>query len=206
MDFRGAAGEYAAPQDQSMKVTATALPDVKIYQPKRFGDARGYFSEWYNARNFAAAGLDQLFVQDNLAFSAAVGTLRGLHYQKPPHAQGKLVGVLQGAVFDVALDIRQGSPTYGQHVSVELSAELGNQIFVPPGFAHGYCTTRPDTLVAYKVTDFYHPETEGGLLWNDPDLAIAWPVDGAPQLAERDARLPRLAELGPSPFAYEGSR
>ena len=91
-------------------------------------------------------------------------------------------------------------------MSVELSAELGNQIFVPPGFAHGYCTTRPDTLVAYKVTDFYHPETEGGLLWNDPDLAIAWPVDGAPQLAERDARLPRLAELGPSPFAYEGSR
>jgi len=189
-----------------MKVTATALPEVKIYQPKRFGDARGYFSEWYNARNFAAAGLDQLFVQDNLAFSAAVGTLRGLHYQKPPHAQGKLVGVLQGAIFDVALDIRQGSPTYGQHVSVELSAELGNQIFVPPGFAHGYCTTRPDTLVAYKVTDFYHPETEGGLLWNDPDLAIAWPVtDGPPQLVERDARLPRLAEFAGSPFSYEGA-
>ena len=189
-----------------MDVTSTALPDIKVYRPKRFGDARGFFTEWYNTRTFAAAGLADVFLQDNLAFSAAAGTLRGLHFQKPPHAQGKLVGVLQGAVFDVAVDIRRGSPTYGRHAAVELTAELGNQIFVPAGFAHGYCTTRPDTLVVYKVTDLYHPETEGGLLWNDPDLAIAWPLDAPPQLVERDARLPGLAALGESPFIYEGSR
>ncbi|HZT18046.1 MAG TPA: dTDP-4-dehydrorhamnose 3,5-epimerase, partial [Dongiaceae bacterium] len=123
-----------------MKVTSTRLAEIKIYQPRRFGDSRGYFTEWYNARDFAAAGLDCTFVQDNLSLSATPGTLRGLHFQKPPHAQGKLVGVLRGAIFDVAVDIRRNSPTYGQHVGVELSAELGNQLYVPPGFAHGFCT------------------------------------------------------------------
>ena len=190
-----------------MKVISTALPDIRVYEPKRFGDVRGYFTEWYNSRTFADAGLDCQFVQDNLAFSAAVGTLRGLHFQKPPYAQGKLIGVLRGAVFDVALDIRRGSPTYGQHVGVELTEELGNQLFVPPGFAHGYCTIRPETLVVYKVTEFWKRESEGGVAWDDPDLAIAWPLAGTPpQIVDRDAGLPRLAELGESPFKYEGGR
>jgi dTDP-4-dehydrorhamnose 3,5-epimerase len=189
-----------------MDITPTVLPDIKIYRPKRFSDARGCFTEWYNARTFAATQPLCHFVQDNLAFSAAAGTLRGLHFQKPPHAQGKLVGVLHGAIFDVAVDIRRGSPTYGRHVAAELNADLGNLLYVPPGFAHGYCTIGPDTLVIYKATEFWHRESEGGIVWDDPDLAIAWPLASAPQLVERDARLPRLAEVDPSPFPYEGSR
>jgi dTDP-4-dehydrorhamnose 3,5-epimerase len=159
-----------------MNVTSTALSSVRVYQPKRFGDACGFFTEWYNAPTFAGAGLDRSFTQDNLAFSGAPGTVRGLHFQKSPDAQDKLGDVRQGAIFDVAVDIRRGFPTYGRHASVELTGEAGNQIFVPAGFAHGYCTIRPDTLVVYKVTDFYHPKTEGGLLWNDPDRGIDWPL------------------------------
>jgi dTDP-4-dehydrorhamnose 3,5-epimerase len=190
-----------------MKVIATTLPEIRIYVPRRLGDARGYFTEWYNSRSFAAAGLEQRFVQDNLSMSSLPGTLRGLHFQKPPHAQGKLVGVLRGAIFDVAVDIRRGSPSYGRHVAVELSAELGNQLYIPPGFAHGFCTLQPETLVAYKVTDFYDQEADAGIAWDDPDLAIAWPFDGPPALlSERDGRLPRLAELGTPPFDYEAAR
>jgi len=189
-----------------MKVVETVLPDIRIFIPKRVGDARGYFAEWYNARDLGAAGVDCRFVQDNLSFSRAPGTLRGLHFQTPPHAQDKLIGVLQGAIFDVAVDIRRGSPTYGRHVAAELSAELGNQIFVPKGFAHGFCTLKPDTLVAYKVTDFYYLESDAGIAWNDPDIAIHWPIDGLPtQISDRDSRLPRLAEIGSSPFTYTGS-
>jgi len=190
-----------------MKVIPTALPELKVYVPKRFGDPRGYFTEWYNARTLAEAGLDCRFVQDNLSLSRTPSTLRGLHFQTPPHAQGKLIGVLQGAIFDVAVDIRRGSPTYGRHVGVELSAELGNQLFVPKGFAHGFCTLAPDTLVAYKVTDYYDQASDAGIAWNDPDLAIAWPFGGEPAvISERDSRLPRLAELGPSPFTFDGQR
>jgi dTDP-4-dehydrorhamnose 3,5-epimerase len=189
-----------------MKVLQTALPDIRIFVPKRIGDTRGYFAEWYSARDLAAAGVDCRFVQDNLSLSRAPGTLRGLHFQTPPHAQDKLIGVLQGAIFDVAVDIRRGSPTYGRHVAAELSAELGNQMFVPRGFAHGFCTLKPDTLVAYKVTDFYYLESDAGIAWNDPDIAIPWPIDGLPtQISDRDSRLPRLAEIGSSPFAYTGS-
>jgi dTDP-4-dehydrorhamnose 3,5-epimerase len=178
-----------------------------ILLPTRVADARGYFAEWYNARDLAAVGLDCRFVQDNLSLSKAEGTLRGLHFQAPPHAQDKLVGVLCGAIFDVAVDIRRGSPTYGRHVAVELSAELGNQMFVPKGFAHGFCTLKPDTLVAYKVTDFYDLTSDAGIAWDDPDIAIPWPIAGAPaQMSDRDRRLPRLAQIGSSPFLYEGTR
>jgi dTDP-4-dehydrorhamnose 3,5-epimerase len=189
-----------------MEVRSTSLPEVKVYLPKRVGDARGYFSEWYNARSLAAAGLDVRFVQDNVAFSAAAGTVRGLHFQTPPQAQGKLVGVLRGAVLDVVVDIRRGSPGFGRHVAVELSAEAGNQIFVPEGFAHGLCTLRPDTLVSYKVTAYYSPACDAGIAWDDPALGIAWPVaPGAALLSERDRRLPRLAELQPPPFVFEAA-
>ena len=157
-------------------------------------------------RTFAAAGLDRHFVQDNISLSSTPGTIRGLHFQKPPHAQGKLIGVLRGAILDVVVDIRQGSPSYGQHVAVEISAERGNQLFVPEGFAHGLWTLEPDTMVSYKVTDFYDAATDAGIAWNDPDLAIAWPGETPGQISVRDSRLPRLAELGESPFKYDGGR
>jgi dTDP-4-dehydrorhamnose 3,5-epimerase len=190
-----------------MKVVETALADVKVYFPKRIGDDRGYFSEWYNARDLAAAGLDRRFVQDNVVLSRQPGTVRGLHFQTPPHAQGKLIGVLRGAAFDVVVDMRAGSPSFGQCVSVELSAELGNQIFVPEGFAHGICNRVADTLVAYKVTDFYDGACDKGIAWDDPDLAIAWPIaTAAVVLSPRDRRWPRLKELDHSPFRYQGPR
>jgi dTDP-4-dehydrorhamnose 3,5-epimerase len=188
-----------------MRVVETALPGVKVYFPKRIADDRGYFSEWYNARELAAAGLDRRFVQDNVVLSRAPGTVRGLHFQTPPHAQGKLVGVLRGAAFDVVVDIRAGSPSFGQAVTVELSAELGNQIFVPEGFAHGICNLLADTLVGYKVTDFYDAHCDKGIAWDDPDLAIAWPAAEA-RLSERDRRWPRLRDLDPLPFRHEGAR
>jgi dTDP-4-dehydrorhamnose 3,5-epimerase len=190
-----------------MKVIATALAEVKVYQPKRHGDARGYFSEWYNARDLAASGLERQFVQDNIAFSESAFTVRGLHFQAPPHAQGKLVGVLRGAALDVVVDIRAGSPSFGRHVAVELSAVEGNQIFVPEGFAHGICNLVPDTLVAYKVTDYFDAACDAGIAWDDPDLGIDWPVEAARAiLSERDLRLPRLSALDPVPFRYEGPR
>jgi dTDP-4-dehydrorhamnose 3,5-epimerase len=187
-----------------MQVTPTALAEIKIYVPKRVGDARGFFSEWYNARSLAAAGLEQRFVQDNVAYSAEAGTVRGLHFQTPPHPQAKLIGVLRGAILDVVVDIRRGSPSFGRYVAVELSAEKGNQIFVPEGFAHGLCTLLPDTLVSYKVTDYYSPQCDAGIAWDDPALGIVWPIEpGRAKLSERDRRLPRLAELDPPPFRYE---
>ncbi len=190
-----------------MQVIATALAEINIYVPKRRVDGRGYFSEWYNARDLAAAGLDRRFVQDNVVLSAKAWTVRGLHFQTPPHAQAKLVGVLRGAAFDVVVDIRAGSPTFGRSVTVELSAELGNQVFVPEGFAHGICNRVPDTLTGYKVTEFFDADCDKGIAWDDPALAIAWPVEkGRATLSERDEHLPKLAELDPMPFAYEGRR
>jgi dTDP-4-dehydrorhamnose 3,5-epimerase len=190
-----------------MKVIATALPEIKVYLPKRLADARGYFCEWYNGRDLARAGLDRAFLQDNVSLSSEAGTVRGLHFQRPPHAQAKLVGVLAGAALDVVVDIRKGSPRFGRHVAVELSAERGNQIFVPEGFAHGFCTLLPGTLLSYKVTAHYDAETDAGIAWDDPDLAIAWPaLAKASSLSARDRRLPHLAELNPAPFVYETGR
>ncbi len=170
--------------------------------PRRLGDARGFFCETWSRRRYADLGIDVDFVQDNHSHSAPTGTIRGLHFQVPPHAQGKLVRVVRGAVLDVAVDIRAGSPTYSRHVAVELSAANGRQLYIPPGFAHGFCTLVPDTEVLYRVTDYYAPESDRGLAFDDPELGIAWPLgpEGA-VLSERDRRHPRLRDLGPI-FTY----
>ena len=177
-------------------VESTAIPDVKIIAPRKHGDHRGFFSETYNARSFAEAGVAVSFVQDNHSLSAAVGTLRGLHFQSAPFAQDKLVRVTRGAIYDVAVDIRRGSPTFGQHVGVVLSAENWCQLLLPIGFAHGFCTLEPDTEVLYKVTNYYSAAHDHGLAWDDPALGVVWPV--APEaavLSDKDRKHPRLADL-----------
>jgi len=178
-------------------ITPLALPDVLLITPKRHGDARGWFSETWSRATLGQAGLDFDFVQDNQAFSAARGTVRGLHFQAASFAQAKLVRVLKGSIYDVAVDIRPGSATYGRSVGAELTAEGGEQLLVPRGFAHGYCTLVPDTELAYKVDNIYAPQAEGGLLWCDPALGIDWPIrpDEA-VINARDAALPTLAALG----------
>jgi dTDP-4-dehydrorhamnose 3,5-epimerase len=182
-----------------MDVVALAIPDVKLITPRRVGDQRGFFSETFNRHRFAEAGLIADFVQDNHSLSRPRGTVRGLHFQRPPFAQAKLVRVLRGAVFDVVLDIRAGSPTYGHHVVVALSAAAGAQLLIPEGFAHGFCTTEPDTEVFYKVSRDYAPAHEGGILWNDPGLRIAWPVDAAQAvLSDRDRNWPTFAAFAES--------
>jgi dTDP-4-dehydrorhamnose 3,5-epimerase len=178
------------------------IEDVWRITPPKFEDSRGYFSEVYSARTLAAHGLDAIFVQDNHSLSRVSGVVRGLHFQKPPHAQGKLVRVVRGAIFDVAVDIRHGSPTFGQHVHAVLSAENWQQLWVPPGFAHGFCTLEPDTEVIYKVTETYAPECDRGILWNDPALGIAWPI--SPEnaiLSDKDRQYPPLADAEPC-FKY----
>ncbi len=183
-----------------MKFERLAIPDVVLVTPKRFGDDRGFFSETYRANLFDEEGVVGPFVQDNHAYSADAGVLRGLHFQAPPMAQAKLVRCIRGAILDVAVDIRRSSPTYGQHVSAELTAENGAQLFVPVGFAHAYLTLTPDSEVEYKVTEYYAPETEGGLAWDDPAIGIDWPLpNGVPSLSEKDKVLPGLAEFD-SPF------
>lgn len=177
---------------------------VKLIPSKRFSDARGWFSETYSERALAAVGLHDRFVQDNHSYSRRAGTLRGLHFQVPPQAQAKLVRCLRGRIYDVAVDLRKGSPSYGAWVGAELSAENGLQLYVPVGFAHGFMTLEPDCEVTYKVTAPYAPDCEAGLAWNDPDLAIDWPLRPAEViLSERDARLPSLAAFD-SPFSYGG--
>ncbi len=172
-----------------------------LLTPKRHGDHRGFFSEVFRKDQFDAMVGPTEFVQDNQSLSAEVGTLRGLHFQTNPHAQGKLVRCGRGALLDVAVDIRVGSPTYGQHVSAVLSAENGHQLWVPAGFAHGFCSLMPDTEILYKVTDYYSPECDRGLAFDDPDLKIEWPVDlGAAILSDKDRKQPRLADL-PAYFA-----
>ena len=179
------------------------MPVVRII-PKRFQDSRGWFAETYQRDRFGAAGIGADFVQDNHSFSAPIGTLRGIHFQAPPHAQAKLVRCLRGRIWDVAVDLRAGSPTYGQSVAVELTADRGEQLYIPIGFGHAFLTLEPDCEVAYKASDFYAPESDGGVIWDDPDLAIAWPLDGAaPQLSDKDARLPALKDFV-SPFVYDG--
>jgi dTDP-4-dehydrorhamnose 3,5-epimerase len=181
-------------------ITPLAIPEVLLITPKRHGDARGWFSETWSRKSLAAAGIEADFVQDNQAFNARKGTLRGLHFQKAPHPQAKLIRALKGAILDVAVDVRPGSPTYGRFVTAELTAERGEQLFVPRGFAHGYCTLTDDCELFYKVDGLYAPETEGGLIWNDPDLAIPWPLDGEPVLSDKDKLLPRLKDLGEARF------
>jgi len=178
-----------------MDIIDTALPEIKIIVSKRISDLRGFFSEVWNARDFAAAGIKAAFVQDNHAHNRLKGTVRGLHYQIPPAAQGKLLRVTRGAIFDVAVDIRRGSPTFGRHADAVLSADNWRQLWVPAGFAHGYCTLEDDTDVQYKTTDFYSPTHDLGIAWNDPALRIGWPVDDESAiLLDRDRKHPRLAE------------
>ena len=187
-----------------MDIERLAIPEIAILKPARFGDARGFFSETYNKQHLAEAGFHLDFVQDNHAWSAQKGTVRGLHFQTPPFAQDKLVRVVRGAILDVVVDVRRGSPTYGRHVAAEISAGAWNQILVPVGFAHGLCTLMPDTEVIYKVTDYYSPAHDKGVLWNDPALGIDWPVAaGEAILSDKDLRLPPLAEL-PEHFTYPG--
>lgn len=169
--------------------------------PQRHGDHRGFFAETYSRRKYSELGIDVEFVQDNHSLSREVGTLRGLHFQAPPHAQAKLVRCGRGAIFDVAVDIRRGSPTYGAWEGYELSAENGEQLYVPVGFAHGFVTLEPDSEIVYKCSDYYAPETEGAVLWNDPDISINWPTDTAPILSDKDAIAPILSELE-SPFIF----
>jgi|SRR5208337_497456 len=176
---------------------------VLFVRPRRFEDDRGWFSESYSERSFASLGLTVRFVQDNHSLSRPVYTVRGLHFQRPPHAQAKLVRCVRGRIFDAVVDIRLGSPTYGRWLSAELSAEGGEQLFVPEGFLHGFITLVPDTEVIYKVTDFYSRDCDAGVRWNDPSLGIGWPLpEGAtPALSPKDAVLPALASLD-SPFFF----
>jgi len=177
---------------------------VKLLTVPRFGDDRGWFMEVYSQSKAQAAGIDDIFVQDNQSFSAFEGTIRGLHFQRPPHAQAKLVRCVRGSIMDYAVDIRRGSPTYGQHVSARLTAEGGEQLFVPVGFAHAFVTLEADVEVAYKVTDVYAPDCDGGIVWNDPTIAIDWPLPASGAvLSDKDRVLPTLAEFD-SPFAYDG--
>lgn len=177
-----------------MKAVRQAIPDVILLEPKVFGDARGFFLESFNARTFReVTGLDVDFVQDNHSRSAT-GVLRGLHYQVEPMAQGKLVRVIAGAVFDVAVDIRKSSPTFGQHVSVTLSADNKHQFWIPQGFAHGFVALADDTEILYKTTDYYAPEYDRAIAWDDPDLAIDWPLEGGPVLSEKDRQAPSFRE------------
>lgn len=183
-----------------MDVRPMDIPEVVLLRPKRHGDARGFFAETWNRRRLEAAGIARDFVQDNLSWSARAGTLRGLHYQRPPHAQAKLVSVLAGRILDVAVDARRGSPTFGRHVKAELSAQDGAQMFVPEGFLHGFVTLEPDTRVAYKVSDYYAADCDGAVRWDDPDLAIDWGFPaGELILSDKDAAAPAFAEFD-NPF------
>jgi dTDP-4-dehydrorhamnose 3,5-epimerase len=189
----------------SMQIRALAIPDVYEILPKKFGDERGFFSETYSEVAMKAAGLPTLWVQDNHSYSAAQGVLRGLHYQMDPKAQDKLVRVVKGRIFDVAVDIRDGSPTFGKWVSLEVSAEKWNQIFVPRGFAHGFVTLEPNTEVVYKVTNIYAPELDRCIRWDDPAIGIDWPLNGlAPQLSAKDAGASLLSQQQ-SGFTFKGS-
>lgn len=186
-----------------MKVTETSLPGVWLVEPKVFGDERGFFFETYRAERYAEAGISGPFVQDNMSFSQR-GTLRGLHFQNPK-AQGKLVYVPQGEAFDVAVDVRVGSPTFGRWTGVTLSGENKRQLYVPEGFAHGFCVVSETALYAYKCTDVYDPAAEVCVRWNDPDIGIEWPAD-EPLLSPKDAAAPRLGDIDPARLPrYEGA-
>lgn len=179
-----------------MEIQTTPIAGLLILKPKIFGDARGFFLETYNQQRYRDAGLSETFVQDNLSYSQR-GVLRGLHFQKP-HTQGKLVSVVQGQVWDVAVDLRRNSPTFGRWYGLYLDADSKTQFYVPAGFAHGFVVTSETALFSYKCTDTYHPECESSLLWNDPEVGIHWPdIEGhtSPQLSVKDAQAPRLRDI-----------
>lgn len=179
------------------------IPDIKILQPVRHEDSRGFFSEVFSSRDLAAVGIELDFVQENFAFSKQAHTVRGIHFQTPPHEQAKLVQVVSGAIYDIAVDLRRGSPWYGQFVSARISAKEWNQILIPAGFGHGLCTLEPDTAVLYKVTAHFSKAHDTGILWNDSELNIPWPLDGArPLISTKDKSLTTLAEFD-TPFVYE---
>jgi dTDP-4-dehydrorhamnose 3,5-epimerase len=180
-----------------------ATNPVQLIEPKRFGDARGWFTEVYSVPAFATRGIDQTFVQDNHSLSVPAFTLRGLHFQTPPAGQDKLVRCVRGRIYDVAVDVRAGSPTYGQWVGAELTAENGHQLFIPVGFAHAFLTLEPDCEVSYKCSALYAPANDGGIAWNS--VGIDWPMPSgtAPELSAKDAALPALADFQ-SPFEYDG--
>lgn len=187
-----------------MELKATKLPGVQVLKPRFYYDARGYFIETYNMRRAGEIGVATSFVQDNQSLSLKRGTVRGLHFQAPPKSQAKLVRVLKGSIYDVAVDIRIGSPCYGQWIAETLTEQGGEQLYVPHGMAHGFCTLEPNTEVAYKVDDYYVPDLEQGLAWDDPTLAIKWPVNPDDAiLSEKDRALSRFAEFV-SPFRYDG--
>ncbi|WP_048717634.1 dTDP-4-dehydrorhamnose 3,5-epimerase [Bacillus sp. 522_BSPC] len=177
-----------------MQITETFIQGLKVLEPKVFGDHRGWFMETYNEENLIQEGIDIKFVQDNQSFSAAKGTLRGLHYQLNPKAQTKLVRCTKGAIFDVAVDIRKGSPTFGKWFGVELSAENKKQLLIPQGFAHGFMTITDDVEVQYKVDNLYAPDCDRGIIWNDSAINIEWPLDITPILSEKDEKAPFLKD------------
>jgi dTDP-4-dehydrorhamnose 3,5-epimerase len=192
-------------KETSVQITATKLSGVMILTPARFGDARGFFSESWNRKTLAAQGITLDFVQDNHSLSAQTGTLRGLHFQSPPHAQAKLVRCGRGCLFDVVVDIRRGSPTYGHWLGEELSSENGRQMLIPAGFLHGFITRAPDTEIIYKCTDYYAPACDGAVRFDDPDIGIDWglPAGLAPILSDKDATAPLLRDLD-TPFVFAG--
>ncbi|QCJ44756.1 dTDP-4-dehydrorhamnose 3,5-epimerase [Bacillus sp. S3] len=177
-----------------MNIVETTLPGVKIIEPKVFGDQRGWFTETYNESIFKEAGINIRFVQDNHSFSATKGTLRGLHYQFNPKAQTKLVRCTKGSIFDVAVDIRKGSPTFGRWFGLEMTAENNKQLLIPKGFAHGFMTLTDDVEVQYKVDELYAPECDRGIIWNDPMIGIEWPIELYPVLSAKDEKAPLLAD------------
>ncbi|OWU66746.1 dTDP-4-dehydrorhamnose 3,5-epimerase [Roseovarius sp. 22II1-1F6A] len=186
-----------------MKLSDTTLPGLLLIEPRRFGDHRGFFAETYNRQAYEAHGITTDWVQDNHSLSATPGTLRGLHFQAPPNAQAKLVRCGRGRLFDVVVDLRRGSPTFGQWEGFELSAENGHQLLIPVGFAHGFVTRERDTEIVYKCSDYYAPETEGAVVWDDPDVGIDWGFEGtAPILSDKDRAAPRLKDFE-TPFTYE---
>ena len=184
-----------------MQVSYTVLPGVLLLKPTRFGDARGFFSESWNRKTLAIHGIALDFVQDNHSISAAVGTVRGLHFQAPPHAQDKLVRCGQGALFDVAVDIRKGSPTYGQWVGYDLTAENGLQLLIPKGFLHGFVTRAPYTEIIYKCTDYYAPECDKAVRFDDPNIGIDWGITGEAIFSDKDAKAAHWTAFN-SPFTY----
>jgi dTDP-4-dehydrorhamnose 3,5-epimerase len=186
-----------------MQIEETPLPGVLILTPRRFGDARGWFSEVWNKETLAKAGIHCDFVQDNHSYSKDVGTVRGLHFQSPPHAQTKLVRCGRGRIFDVSVDVRKGSPTFGKWFGIELSAENGRQVLIPAGFLHGFVTREPDSELLYKCSDIYAPACDGAVRFDDPDIGIAWGIDPAAAiLSDKDRAAPLLKDFA-TPFTYE---
>ena len=187
-----------------MKVIPLDIPEVLLIEPTFFGDSRGWFLETWQISRYAEAGIPEIFVQDNVS-SSSRGVLRGLHFQNP-HGQGKLVQVLEGVVYDVAVDIRVGSPMFGKYVGETLTAEKHNQLYIPPGFAHGFCVLSERAVFSYKCTDFYMKDCEGGILWNDPEIAIPWPVEN-PELSDKDRSSLPLSQMPKENLpGYEGGR